>query len=336
MAIKEKLNIEKFGKIQYLNFNPEEVLTYKLPPIIDKFKNRCNHFNQILKIYHLQKGIDLIYFDFTTEESFKICDHQFSYPLSILYNFNTKKDDLKISLKSHQPFKFNRTDIEFKKDTTYKFAIINFNLDSIESIFEESFTNAEMLNRLMDHGHENSGLLFIDETYSNVGNELLDIFFDTKPIKNDILPIFYSFKVYDVIYKTILLCLSFNQNLSEKIKFSSNDIHRIEKAKDLLIQDLEDSPTIPELAKLVSLNSSKLKHGFKSIYQNTIYGYLRDYRLRIAHDMIMKSGSSITEAATSIGYTSLSKFTVAFRKKYGKNPSSLLKIRNNTAIRKVS
>ncbi|MFK7981985.1 MAG: hypothetical protein AB8G86_18545, partial [Saprospiraceae bacterium] len=47
------------------------------------------------------------------------------------------------------------------------------------------------------------------------------------------------------------------------------DLEKIKMAKDLLVKDLVNPPTIEELAKQVGINRQKLKMGFKKVYDKT-------------------------------------------------------------------
>lgn len=52
-----------------------------------------------------------------------------------------------------------------------------------------------------------------------------------------------------------------------------NILKKIKEAKEILITELKNPPTIAELARKVSIPEYQLKSGFKELYGNTIYGY---------------------------------------------------------------
>ncbi|MDH5680963.1 MAG: AraC family transcriptional regulator, partial [Spirochaetota bacterium] len=75
----------------------------------------------------------------------------------------------------------------------------------------------------------------------------------------------------------------------------------------------------------VQLNHNKLKYGFKQVFNNTIFGYLKEIRLEQARTLLLDERLSVTETAYTVGYNSLSHFAAAFHQKYGMNPGSIRK-----------
>lgn len=102
------------------------------------------------------------------------------------------------------------------------------------------------------------------------------------------------------------------------------DLDRILKAKEILVSDLQNAPTIQDLARQSGINQQKLKRGFKQVFGSTINQYLRDVRLETAKFLIMDGKSSIQDIAERVGYTNQSHFARRFREKYGMLPKDAL------------
>lgn len=100
---------------------------------------------------------------------------------------------------------------------------------------------------------------------------------------------------------------------------------RIELARTIITERMEEPPSLLQLSRLVGLNDYKLKVGFKKMYGNTVFGYLREKRLERAWLLLQEGHVNVSEAAYSIGYSNLSHFAEAFRKQYGVNPGALLR-----------
>ena len=98
------------------------------------------------------------------------------------------------------------------------------------------------------------------------------------------------------------------------------NVTKVRDAKEFLIKDLNNAPTIKELAKEVALNEHNLKTGFKEIYGKTIHAFLKDYKMSKARELILKREFQIAEIADQLGYTNVSHFIDAFKKKYGVTP----------------
>jgi len=100
------------------------------------------------------------------------------------------------------------------------------------------------------------------------------------------------------------------------------DIERIHQAGEILIDELEQPPSLIDLAQRVGLNDYKLKLGFRQVFGTTAFGYLHRYRMEKAQQLLLQSQLTIAGVAQAIGYTSQSRFCDAFKRQYGLTPRS--------------
>ena len=100
---------------------------------------------------------------------------------------------------------------------------------------------------------------------------------------------------------------------------------QLHKAKELLELKYRNPPTIKQLAQEVGLCETILKTGFKSFFGTTVYNYLFDYRMRLAHEKLREKSFTINEVAEQSGYEHQSHFTTAFKRKYGISPGEYRK-----------
>jgi len=103
------------------------------------------------------------------------------------------------------------------------------------------------------------------------------------------------------------------------------DWEKIRNAEKIIKDNLSDPPTIKELARKVGTNEFKLKVGFKHLFKNTIYGYLNDYRMEYAREMLGKKNVLIKEVSEKVGYSNTSHFIASFKKKFGITPKQFLR-----------
>lgn len=103
------------------------------------------------------------------------------------------------------------------------------------------------------------------------------------------------------------------------------DYERLELARSILIEQYEQPPSISQLARLTGMNEFKLKKGFKEVYKTTIYGYLRDYKLGMAKEMILTQQLSVSEICYQLGYESPAHFSRLFKSRFDISPSVLKK-----------
>ncbi|MEM9274923.1 MAG: AraC family transcriptional regulator [Cyanobacteria bacterium P01_F01_bin.143] len=124
-----------------------------------------------------------------------------------------------------------------------------------------------------------------------------------------------------------LAYLEQNKN-NTKLKYQpkKDEVERLYQARKIIQNNLDNPPSLNSLAKQIGLNEYKLKQGFRAVFDNTVFGYLHDYRMERSHLLLTSGAMNVTEVAQTVGYTNLSHFAVAFRKKYGVNPSVIKKI----------
>ena len=106
-------------------------------------------------------------------------------------------------------------------------------------------------------------------------------------------------------------------------RLCASDVERLERARRILLERLQDPPSLPELAREAGLNEVKLKVGFRTLVGSPVYTYLREQRLALAHRLLRERAGNVTEVAQRVGYANPSKFATAFRKRFNIAPSSV-------------
>jgi len=99
-----------------------------------------------------------------------------------------------------------------------------------------------------------------------------------------------------------------------------DDIERIYQAKSILEANLENPPSLMELARKVQLNDYKLKRGFKEVFGTTTFGYLQKIRMERGKNLLAERMLTIAGVAQTVGYKSPSRFCDAFKKHFGITP----------------
>ena len=102
------------------------------------------------------------------------------------------------------------------------------------------------------------------------------------------------------------------------------NVRKIRKAKEIILNQMTEPPTLQELSAEIGLNIKKLKEGFKQIYGDTVYGYLLDHKMNEARSMINSRQYNINEISLKLGYSTSSHFIAAFKKKFGTTPKKYL------------
>lgn len=131
-----------------------------------------------------------------------------------------------------------------------------------------------------------------------------------------------EYTVLQLLIRTFQTFLSHPINQTE---FSNSDREKIRQAQAIIIENMMNPPSLMELSRLIGLNDFKLKKGFKEMFGTTVFGYLREKRLEKANYLLQNGSMNVTEVAYTVGYSNLSYFAEAFKRKYGKNPKEVLK-----------
>ena len=142
-------------------------------------------------------------------------------------------------------------------------------------------------------------------------------------VHESIQTLYFKGKVYE------LLSLFFNKSEDADVEqcpflMDEENVRKIRKAKEIILNQMTEPPTLQELSAEIGLNIKKLKEGFKKIYGNTIYSYLLDYKMEEARRMLESKKSNINEIGHNLGYSTASHFITAFKKKYGTTPKKYL------------
>jgi AraC-like DNA-binding protein len=135
--------------------------------------------------------------------------------------------------------------------------------------------------------------------------------------------LYYKGKGYE------LLSLYFNRSEdpdAEQCPFliDEDNVLKIKKAKAIIIANMAEPPGLQELADTIGLNLKKLKMGFKQIYGDTVYGFLFDYKMDYARQLLDSGSYNVNEVGLKIGYSTGSHFIAAFKKKFGTTPKKYL------------
>jgi AraC-like DNA-binding protein len=100
----------------------------------------------------------------------------------------------------------------------------------------------------------------------------------------------------------------------------SRDRRRIHETREYLSQHYASPPTIPQLARMVGMNQTKLKACFKQLLGVTIYEYVLQRRMEAAAEMLVQAELSVAEIAYRVGYDYPANFSSAFKRYYGRLP----------------
>lgn len=129
-------------------------------------------------------------------------------------------------------------------------------------------------------------------------------------------------KIWELAALVVDQEIQINQGGLEMSTLRPSEVDCIYHAKEILLKHLDNPPSLMALARRVGLNDRKLKQGFRIVFGTTVFGLLHDYRMELAHKLLVEGNMSVTQVAQTVGYASLGSFSSAFRKKFGTSPKS--------------
>jgi AraC-like DNA-binding protein len=206
---------------------------------------------------------------------------------------------------------------EFTGGVTHKFFEVNFersrfiDLTSESSILLKNFAENIMNNRSVEISSEN---LPISLAMHSCINDIMNCHF-TGGLKL----LFLQSKCLELL---ALQAQAFEEaaKKTESPSLKQYDKERIYYAREYLLANANHPPCLTELAKIAGINEFKLKHGFKEVFKNTVFGYLSDYKLMRAKELLADNSKDIKNISDELGYSSVQHFSNAFSKKFGISP----------------
>lgn len=94
----------------------------------------------------------------------------------------------------------------------------------------------------------------------------------------------------------------------------------VRAAKQILQKRISQPLVARDLALQVGCNEKKLNESFREQYGVTVFGWLRDERLRMAHELLSATDLPVVEIALNLGYSTAQNFATAFREHFGTPP----------------
>ncbi len=105
-----------------------------------------------------------------------------------------------------------------------------------------------------------------------------------------------------------------------KFVASRRDWAVIREARERLLIDLRNPPTIAALALAVGVSEKTLNAGFRSLFGTSVFETLRNERLDHARIALEITDLPLKEIANRVGYNQVSNFTTAFTARFGTPP----------------
>jgi len=264
-----------------------------------------NDTDQILDLTHAVAQ-DFLQFHFCLKGQMNFRYNQGSYTFPLNENH---------SMLLYNPAKELPIDVELSENTWLVSVLIS--ITKFHALFSSDADHIPFLSS------ENSSKKYYDNLPFNSSIAVVLSQILQSKVHDSLKTLYIQGKVYE------LLSLYFNKSEDpsvEKCPFlvDEENIRKIRKAKEIVLDRMTDPPSLEELAVEIGLSLKKLKEGFKELYGDTVYAYLIDHKMEEACRMLNSQKYNVNEVGIKLGYSSASHFIAAFKKKYGTTPKKYL------------
>ncbi|MCT7618327.1 AraC family transcriptional regulator [Aliarcobacter butzleri] len=220
------------------------------------------------------------------------------------------------------PFKEGFTTISLFENTQGFREFKDKQINQIRLILTESFLRRNFQKSLVEKYFFNKqNLQLIDFRLTSIQSQFLLNDILNCSLVGELANIYKQGKIFELLS----LEISKLQKNEDDIFLDDYDRSAILKAKEILLNNLQNPPSIVTLAKIVHLSEVKLKRGFKQIYKTSPYQLLVSHKMNLAKNMLESGEYNINEIALQVGYKFANNFTNAFYKEFKIRPKDILK-----------
>lgn len=105
------------------------------------------------------------------------------------------------------------------------------------------------------------------------------------------------------------------------VSLTAGERIRLGQARDALLADLREPPSLTALAGVARMSERRLNFGFRLLFGSTAFELLRDARLDLARTLLAEVPDvPLKQVAFRIGYADASNFVKAYRRRFGVTP----------------
>ena len=290
----------------------------------DKYPGHCNKVaNQRVDMQELSPGLFLLHSEMTFDRGTELREEypesgvfQLSFCLNgcMEWDFDVRKNghyEISPTECSLQCGRFSRCSSYYKPGETYRtlgivmernrFAELTKQLETVHLICPEQ--------KICSHVFPTTSEIRL------VLQHLVDC-----PPERKLRKIYLEGKVLELLS---LFCDEVVGKQSGDKEISREDYRCLQKASEMIDHNFLHPLTIQHIAQECFLSETKLKQGFKTCFNCTVYEYIVEKRMEMAYRLLQKEKYKVKDVVWMVGYTNASHFIDAFKKRYGVTPGEI-------------
>lgn len=188
----------------------------------------------------------------------------------------------------------------------------NLNFTGLNPILKELFQDTIMSTSFYHQGN-----------YSVKSADIIENI-DNKNFQGFLKSIFLEGKLFEMLALQITQFHTQQENVISGTLRKADTI-KVERAANLIKENVGINYSVGELAYEVETNANKLQNGFKVMFGMTINKFAQEEKLKAAKQFLSNSEYKISEIVDLIGLNNRSYFSKIFKEKYGFSPRYFLK-----------
>jgi len=140
------------------------------------------------------------------------------------------------------------------------------------------------------------------------------------PYQGAIARMYLEAKVLELVSLQLFQLLQQEKQQPRQFTLNPKEIEQVYEARAILENNCLDPPSIVKLAQKIGLDRMKLQQGFREVFNVTPLQYLQNYRLDLARILLEDKDLTVSNVAHRIGYSNVSYFSRAFKRRFGITP----------------
>lgn len=137
--------------------------------------------------------------------------------------------------------------------------------------------------------------------------------------------IYYESRVLNLLESFLTDVLTKDESDNQFLFANIDDVKKIQSAEKYIITNI-DKPFVgvENISKMCFMSRTKFINLFQKVYGMSSFDYYQKNRLNLAYEALKTGRHSVADIAENIGYSSVSNFTIAFKKEFGVLPKDFL------------
>lgn len=286
---------------------------------IDKSTQLLFTENNTFKVFHfnnLSSDSELLKYELKNNciQLFFCTGHE----CKVAFNMEHCAINLKDNDSSMVYFKDDQMNILFNLPPKSELIVILISIEYFHSLFSIDGTI------LFNYNNLKGETPIIEPKEINTSIKLILNQLTTKQTNETLRPIFIKGKIYELLSYYFS---NSSENENEACPYIANEetIGKIKRAKKIIIEEMNNPPSLSDLAKEVGLNIKKLKTDFKDFYGVPVFSFLLNYKMELAKNLLQEQQLNVNEISSHLGYSTSSHFISAFKRKHGITPKQFSK-----------